>query len=109
MVEMKPGCQWPNSLTRPWEPGHNNYCCPPESLILPLLNVIQQQNETATLVIPDYPAKWLPTLVGMELERLQLPLVELAFAPGPSEKVEPWKTVGRGLRRNYVAVRVTAI
>ena len=51
----------------------------------------------------------LPTLVGMELERLQLPLVELAFAPGPSEKVEPWKKVGRGLRRNYVAVRVTAI
>jgi hypothetical protein len=104
----QPGCHWPDSLHQPWGLGHNNYCCPPETLLLPLLNHLERCKAVATVVVPNYPGRWAPVMARLEVARVPLPPVAESFAPGPSGSVEPWRQLGVGQNRSYVAVRVDA-
>jgi hypothetical protein len=101
----QPGCHWPDSLTQDWS-GENNYACPPETLLLQALRKVEQSDAEATFIVPSYPAKWWPTLARIRIEQLELPPPSVAFQPGPSGHVEPWKPVGTQQQRAYLAVRV---
>jgi hypothetical protein len=102
----QPGCAWPDALTQSWA-GGNNYCCPPECLILLALNKVIESKAVATFVIPDYPARWSATLARLEVDRILLPPVNVAFVKGRSGQVEPWKALGTSRHRRYVAVCVS--
>jgi hypothetical protein len=104
----QPGCSWPDALTQSWG-EENNYCCPPECLILLALNKVIESETVATFVIPDYPARWSSTLARIEIDRVEMPPVESAFVRGRSGHVEPWKPLGTNRSRRYVAVRVSAV
>ena len=49
----QPECHWPQALSQPWE-GRNNYCCPPESQILKVLQLLRPSKAEATVVAPTY-------------------------------------------------------
>jgi hypothetical protein len=101
----QPGCHWPDALTQHWS-NQNNFCCPPECIILAALNKVMESGTEATFVIPSYPARWTSLLSRMEVERCTLPPVRVSFIQGPSGYVEPWKSIGKNAQRTYVAVRV---
>ena len=57
----QPECYWPQALSQPWE-GRNNYCCPPESQLLKVLQLIRVSKAEATVIAPTYQGRWWPLL-----------------------------------------------
>ena len=57
----QPECHWPQALSQPWE-GRNNYCCPPESQLLKVLQLIRVSKAEATVIAPTYQGRWWPLL-----------------------------------------------
>jgi hypothetical protein len=68
----QPGCHWPDALTQLWT-YENNYCCPPECLLLAVINKVIESRAMATIVLPDYPARWSAMLAKIEIDRIHLP------------------------------------
>ena len=101
----QPECHWPQALSQPWE-GRNNYCCPPESMLLETLQHLRTSTAVATVVAPTYQGKWWPLLQELLIDRRELPSVEVAFQQGRSGRVEPWRLLGSQQSRQYAAFRV---
>ena len=101
----QPECHWPQALSQPWE-GRNNYCCPPESQLLKVLQLIRVSKAEATVIAPTYQGRWWPLLQELLIGRLDLPPVEVAFRAGRSGHVEPWRLLGSQQPRQYAAFRV---
>ena len=101
----QPECHWPQALSQPWE-GRNNYCCPPESQLLRVLQLLRVSKAEATVIAPTYQGRWWPLLQELSIGRLDLPHVEVAFRAGRSGHVEPWRLLGSQQSRQYAAFRV---
>ena len=101
----QPECHWPQALSQPWE-GRNNYCCPPESMLLETLQHLRTSTAVATVVAPTYQGKWWPLLQELLIDRRELPSVEVAFQQGRSGRVEPWRLLESQQSRQYAAFRV---
>ena len=89
-----------------WGKKHNNFVCVSESLLLTVLNWIDEQGVQATVIAPTHSAKWQPLIQAMEIDAIPLPPVKQSFTMGPSGHVEPWKIVGVKTVKTYRAVRV---
>jgi len=101
----QPECHWPQALSQPWE-GRNNYCCPPESMLLETLHHLRTSKAVATVVAPTYQGKWWPLLQELLIDRVELPPVNVAFQQSQSGRVEPWRLLGSQQPRQYAAFRV---
>jgi hypothetical protein len=101
----QPGCHWPDALTQEWD-GENNFACPPEAILLQALQRLERSSAEATFIVPSYPARWWPLLSKLRVDEIVLPSPAVAFKAGPSGHVEPWRPVGTGQQRSYLAVRV---
>ena len=104
----QPECHWPQALSQPWE-GRNNYCCPPESMLLEVLQLLRASIAEATVIAPTYQGNWWPLLQELCTARLDLPPVDISFQPGRSGRVEPWRLLGAQQLRQYAAFRVRGL
>jgi len=80
-----------NAFTLSWR-GLRGFCHPPLTLIPRVLHHARECRACVVMVLPDWPAPWLPLLLSMETARWQLPgKPSVLFEPGRSGKVRPWK------------------
>lgn len=85
------GTEAVDCFTQSWG-EENNFVVPPFGMIERVLEHVEQEEASATIVIPVWHAQpWWPKLMVMEVEHVVLPMGRDAFRRGPSTFVEPWK------------------
>jgi hypothetical protein len=114
--EPQPLATWIDSMTQSWK-GENLYVNPPFSLMGRILQKIEAEGTTVTIIAPYWPAQpWFPKLMALSiappllLPHQQGPLFQhplLFECPNPTWMTLAWRVSGKYFKRSSTTTRST--